>query len=204
MKTCISCQSTKPTTGFSKHSNFKDGLRSECKDCFNIKQKSDPFRFFRKIYATQKSSSIKRGHPAPPYTLEDLIAWADSQPHLPGIWQAYQDANQPRNLAPSIDRIDSNLPYTIDNLELVTWEENDLRGNRDIKLGVKITQHKAVSAFNLNGSLHKTYISLHQAARDVKGYPTTIQRVADKTIVTKPNGKTTVLQKTKGFLWEWA
>lgn len=204
MKTCIACQNIKPNMGFSKHSGFSDGLRSECKECYNIKQKSDPFRFFRKIYATQKASSIKRGHPAPSYTLEDLITWADSQPHLPYIWQAYQDSGQLRKLAPSVDRVNSNLPYTLGNLELVTWEENDFRGSKDIKLGIKVTQHKAVSAFNPDGSLHKTYLSLHEAARDVKGNPTNIQRVADKTTVTKPNGKTTVLQKTKGFLWEWA
>lgn len=204
MKTCIACGLAKPFAEFSKHSGFSDGRRSTCKQCYNVEQKSDPFRFFRKIYATQKASSTKRGHPAPTYTLEALIAWADAQPHLPSMWLAYQNAGHPRRLAPSIDRIDSNLPYTLSNLELVTWEENDRRGRRDTKLGTKITQHKAVAAFKQDGSLHKLYASLHEAARDVGGNPTNIQRVADQTPIMKPNGRTTVLRFTKGLKWKWA
>lgn len=203
MKTCIACLRSKPLSEFSKHSGFSDGRRSTCKQCYNIEQKSDPYRFFRKIYATQKASSTKRGHPPPAYSLDDLITWADSQPHIPALWDAYQSAGHPKRLAPSVDRIDSSLPYSLSNLELVTWEENDRRGSQDTKLGAKITQHKAVSAFNPDGSLHKTYCSLHEAARDVSGSPTNIQRVADSTVITKPNGRTTILRSTKGFIWKW-
>ena len=204
MKICIKCGLGKKSWEFSKHSGFSDGLRSTCKRCYNHEQKADPFLFFRKIYATQKATSTKRKHPAPAYTLDDLIAWADAQPRLPAIWKAYQDAGQPLKLAPSIDRINSNLPYTFANMELVTWEENDRRGSADTKLGAKITQHRAVAAYNKDGSLHKTYCSLHEAARDVGGNPTNIQRVADRQVIKKADGRTTVLQSTKGLHWRWA
>ena len=203
MRTCISCGRPKPVSEFSKHSGFSDGRRSTCKQCYNKAQKSDLYRFFRKIYVTQKASSAKRGHPTPDYSLDELIIWAHAQPQLPALWQAYQDTGHLRYLAPSFDRIDSNLPYSLGNLDLVTWGENDRRGTRDLKFGSKITKHKAVAAFNKDGPPHKAYQSLHQAARDVGGNPTNIQRVADGAIITKPDGRTTTLRSTKGFIWGW-
>ena len=203
MKICKNCQQRKSLNAFSKHSGFSDGRRSTCKNCYNTEQKSDPRRFFAKIYATQKATSTKRGHPAPAYTLEQLIQWADMQPHLPALWDAYQSAGHPKKLAPSIDRKNSNLPYTLSNIQLMTWEENDRLGSRDTKLGTKITQHRSVSAYNPDGTLYKHYVSLHAAARDVNGNPTNIQRVADQATITKPNGKTTVLRSSRGFVWKW-
>lgn len=203
MKTCIACEITKPLTDFPIHRGFTDGRRSTCKKCFCVQQKSDLPRFIRKIYATQKLSSALRSHPAPSYTLKELTDWANKQPQLTPLWEAYQASGHLRDLAPSIDRVNSNLPYTLDNLELVTWEVNNRRGTRDTKAGTKITQHKAVAAYNKDGSLHKTYVSLHEAARDTQSHPTTIQRIADAVVIKKSDGRTTVLKTSRGFKWKW-
>lgn len=204
MKTCISCNETKSPLKFAKHGGFSDGRRSTCKDCYNIWQKSDVARFVRKMFATQLAASTKRGHPAPNYDAEALHAWVVRQEAFPSLWAAYQAAGQLKDLAPSADRKDSNAPYSLHNLELVTWGVNNSRGSRDIKKGTKITQHRKVSASNLDGSHYKTYVSLHEAARDVGGVPTNIQRVADGTVIRKPDGRTSVLRQTKGFMWKWA
>lgn len=204
MKCCIACKLFKSTHMFSKHKGFNDGRRSTCKQCYNIWQKSDEVRFVRKMYATQKASSTKRKHAPPNYTEKDLYDWIVSQKNFKLLWKNYQNSGQLKELAPSADRIDSNKPYTIDNLELVTWGENDARGAKDTKSGKLITQHKKVRAVNLDGTTHKIYVSLHEAARDVKGSATNIQRVADKATVTKPDGRTTVMKSSKGFIWEWA
>lgn len=204
MKTCIQCCKQQPLDAFSKHSGFSDGLRSSCKSCYNSNAKSDRDRFIRKIFATQNAASTKRGHPAPAYTLDWLTSWIKSQPAFPALWKAYQDSGHLRELAPSVDRMDSNLPYTMTNLELVTWGVNDARGSRDTLSGHKITQHRAVEAINPDGTVYRSFVSLHDAARVVGGNPTNIQRVADKATVTKPDGRTTVPKTSKGFGWRWA
>lgn len=204
MKTCIQCCTQQSLDAFSKHSGFSDGLRSSCKSCYNSYSKSDRDRFIRKIFATQRAASVKRGHPAPAYTLDWLTGWVKSQPAFPDLWKAYQDSGQLRELAPSVDRLNSNLPYTMDNLELVTWAVNDARGTQDTLMGKKVTQHRAVTAVNPDGTIFKSFISLHEAARAVGGNPTNIQRVADKATVVKPDGRTTVPKSSKGFEWRWS
>lgn len=203
MKICIACNKNKSLSDFPQHKGFSDGLRSTCKECYNNEQKSNPERFFRKIYATQCVSSQKRKHPAPSYTLLDLMIWADKQPNLCKIWYEYQKSNYDKNLAPSIDRLDSSLPYSLANIELVTWAVNNSRGWSDTKSGNKITRHKAVRALNLDDTLYRDYISIHAASRDTGAAVTNIQRIADKTVITKPDGRTTVLKTSKGFKWEW-
>lgn len=203
MKRCIACDLTKPALKFSKHQGFRDGRRSTCKQCYNTWQKSDEVRFVRKMYATQKASSTKRGHTPPDYSEEELYDWVISQTNFKSLWDNYQKNDHPKILAPSADRIDPNKPYTLNNLELITWAENDTRGSRDTKSGRVITQHKGVRSLNLDGTIHRTYVSLHEAARDVGGSATNIQRAADKATVVKPDGRTTVVKSSKGFIWEW-
>jgi len=97
----LSAQATKPL--------------KECKETLN---------FFRKMLGTQRNRSKQRGHPPPDYTLDELISWLEEQPHLTDLWEAYQASGHNRMLAPSIDRLDDNLPYRLDNIRLVTWQQN--------------------------------------------------------------------------------
>lgn len=203
MKICKNCKLEKDLKEFSVHAACIQGVRPECKTCYNIKAKSDIIKYVKKIYNTQKVSSIKRNHPPPDYSLDELTEWVKSQDSLENIWSRYQESNHTRRLAPSLDRLDCNLPYTLGNLELVTWEENDRRGSEHTKSGVKLTQHKAINAFYLDGSFYKSFVSLHEAAREVGGTPTNIQRVADEQVITKPDGRTTMPKTSKGFIWKW-
>lgn len=46
------------------------------------------------------------------------------------IWTAWTDSDRVRRLTPSIDRVDKNKGYTLDNIEWVTVAENTRRENR--------------------------------------------------------------------------
>lgn len=89
-----------------------------------LQRKTNPRHFFRKMLGTQRNRSKQRGHPPPAYSLDELIDWLKEQDHLTEMWNAYQDSGHNRMLAPSIDRLDDTLPYTLDNIRLVTWQEN--------------------------------------------------------------------------------
>lgn len=203
MKACKICGVSKDFSEYSIHRQMKDGYRLECKKCYNFAAKSDPTKFIHKMYATQVASSKRRGHPAPNYTREDFLNWALSQQNWKSVWEIYQQKQHDRNFAPSVDRVDSNLPYTFDNIELVCWGENSSRGIRDIKSGYKYTQHKPVVAYTLEGKKVAEYVSLHEAARKTGTYVTNIQRVADGIPFRKSNGKMTMMHQTGGYRWKW-
>lgn len=202
-KQCSSCGEVKPKSNFGTHRGCSGGVRPECKVCYNFAAKADKTKFILKMYRTQVASSKKRGHPDPAYTLEQFHDWVVKQPAFNGIWDTYQQSGQDKYLAPSADRVNPNLPYTLGNLELVTWGTNDKRGTASSMAGERLSQHKPVVGHGATGSIGP-FVSLHEAARAVGGNPTNIQRVADGTIIKKPNGKTTILKSHKGYQWFWA
>ena len=203
MKICKICGASKDFSEYSIHRQMKDGYRLECKECFNFAAKSDPTKFIHKMYASQVLSSKRRGHPAPGYTREEFVSWVLSQQNWKKLWETYQQKQHDKNYAPSVDRVNSNLPYLFNNIELVCWDENNIRGNKDTKSGHKQTQHKPVVAYTLDGKKVAEYVSLHEAARNTGTQVTNIQRVADGTLIHKSNGKTTMLRQTGGYIWKW-
>jgi hypothetical protein len=68
--------------------------------------------------------------------------------------------------APSIDRIDDYKGYTEENIQLMSWAENNAKGHADQKSGKNNKQSKAVLQFSLDGKLVGEYYSASQAYRD--------------------------------------
>ena len=73
MKTCIDCNNAKPFTDFVAKPSCKDGYEPRCRKCRTIKyNKSTPALLCKKLYNSQVSNSINRGHTTPVYTLAEL------------------------------------------------------------------------------------------------------------------------------------
>jgi hypothetical protein len=112
-----------------------------------------------------------------------------------------------KDLAPSADRIDNNLPYTLSNIQLMTWKEN-----RDLAAQAKVdneflVNHRAVTAYNKDGSVHKTYASMAEAMREFGGKPSQswgISSVCNGTPVKGGDGRLYTPRTYKGFTWKWA
>ena len=85
---------------------------------------SDKQRLVRKIYATQKASSKRRGHPMPNYNVIELEEWLFDQEEFNQLYDAWVDSSYDTARIPSLDRIDSTKPYTIENIQIVSWGEN--------------------------------------------------------------------------------
>lgn len=204
MKTCKDCLKTLPLSAFRPKTSNKDGLETRCKECRNIRyNKADPHRVFRKIYERQVHHSVGRGHPPPAYSLDQLVAWADQQPQLWQLWQNYVASGYQTKLKPSCDRIDNTKPYVLSNLEIITWEENRSRAALDKRSGALNAQQRPVAAFNPDGSLHKEYISIMDAVRDVDGRMWGIVSVANAAPVKDGRGKFYTPKTYKGFVWKW-
>lgn len=81
---------------------------------------NDMNKFIRRIYANQKSKKGKE----PNYTVFNLIRWFSEQENFAEMYHEWETAGKPTDLVPSVDRIDSTSRYSLDNIQLVTWEEN--------------------------------------------------------------------------------
>jgi hypothetical protein len=83
------------------------------------------------MYADQKKRSIKRNHPLPDYTKKQFKEWLVSQSNFERIYNDWINSNYETKLKPSVDRKESNLYYTFNNIQLMTWLENNEKGKSE-------------------------------------------------------------------------
>ena len=58
----------------------------------------------------------------------EFFSWAKNDEEFLNLFTAYVESDCERRLAPSVDRVDSDKGYTLDNMEWVTASENSRRG----------------------------------------------------------------------------
>ncbi len=205
MKQCIDCLKTLPYTAFSKKASCKDGYNVRCKQCHTNKYKRGTLeRVIKKIYLTQIDNSIKRNHPLPSYTLNELIDWVKQQDNWDDLYNTWIESNYDRMLAPSIDRLDSLLPYSLSNIRLVSWKVNQQQSADDKYYGTDTRTLRPVRAINKDGSIHKEYYSIKEAMRDINtsSYHG-ITSVADGKPIKDGKGNEYMPRTYKGYKWEW-
>jgi len=122
-KKCYTCSKVKSTIEFHTSRIKKDGLHYECKQCAKDRHHSINNLYLR-IYSNQVTHSKTRNHPRPNYTAKELKQWLIQQPNFASLYETYKTSGFKKYLVPSIDRLDPSKPYTFDNIQLVTWQEN--------------------------------------------------------------------------------
>lgn len=60
---------------------------------------------------------------------KDFYAWAKNHPIYKGLYASYVAHNYDQKLAPSVDRINPDRGYELDNMEWVTHSENSRRSS---------------------------------------------------------------------------
>ncbi len=123
--------------------------------------------FVIKVYNAQRRASKLRGHVYPNYTNEELYVWFLNQPNVYKLFNEYIKSGRDKWLAPSPDRLDPTKPYSLDNLQLVSWNEN--ARNNDIFMsipvfeytldGVFINKHQSAAQAGKKYSIHASLIS---------------------------------------------
>ena len=169
MKICTECRIKKPFNNFSKHKLGSFGLRPKCKPC--IKQESLLYSrtikgWVSAIYNKQKTSSVKRGMLPPTYSKKWLFELCDNSSVFHILFQLWVESGHVKSLRPSINRLKDNLGYTPSNIEIVTWEENQLKAYKMIRDGgVRGSPNTPVNQYSLDGELLATYVSFSSAQR---------------------------------------
>lgn len=93
----------------------------------------------------------------------ELEEWLTKQNNFDELYSNWANSDYNKNLTPSIDRIDNSKSYTIDNIELVTWQENDKRGSEYLKS--KMNKHGYVSVYYESGEYIDSYTSISEASK---------------------------------------
>ena len=194
MKICSRCDISQDISEFALKK--RDGLlNSWCNAC-NRETSKNYYRTRRglisKIYISQKASSLRRGHNNPEYSLGWLRDWVYVQSNFEALFKVWEASNYLRDLAPSIDRLNDNLPYTKNNIRLVSWKVNNEKGQNcytnsdNPKIGRRVIQ------MSLAGEVLQEFPNIALPAKLLGCSQGEISRVCMKK------------RKTcKGFKWEY-
>ena len=118
----------------------------------------------KRIHAGQVSRSRRRGMDLPNYSSNELVDFVFSTHEFSRIYSNWQDSGYAKDLKPSLDRIDDYKPYTFDNIQVVTWVENNLRGKLDQVNGINTKNCKAIIGTSKSGNKVE-YFSIKDASR---------------------------------------
>ena len=178
MKECTQCKEIKDFTEFYKDKRSKDGLYSACKTCHNgdskqrTKYNEEYYRtkdgLVTRVYSNQKTGSKRRGHSVPTYTKQELKDWLFSQKKFHKLYDNWKESGHKKILAPSCDRKDNNKGYSLNNICLMTWQENRQNGYDDMRAGKLIHKYnpqKPVIQYDLEGNKIAEYHAIREAGR---------------------------------------
>jgi len=161
-KVCPQCKKEK------KFDKFTKGDK-RCRKCLAkkaLKYRKSKAGVLSIIYAAQKQSSKKRNHPMPNYTKEELGVWLHKQELFNLLFRVWELKNYDKYFKPSCDRVDSLKSYTLDNLELTTWGDNErLYKLEDNKRGLQSDIYRPVNQYTMNMVFVATYTSINEAMR---------------------------------------
>jgi len=146
-----------------------------------------------KIYNQQRSSSRIRNQIPPEYTLDELREWMLSNSKYHILFDIWVKSDYQKMLIPSCDRKDDYKHYTLDNLRIVTWRENEQSGYDDRRNGINTKSATPVVQMTINGEFVAEYYSIKQAGRETGIHYCNISSVC--------TGK---LKTAGGFLWKHA
>lgn len=127
-KYCSVCNNFLDKSYFDNDSSKYDGLTSACGNCIITNNRTKD-NLIRRMYNRQFHSSKIRNHPEPEYTLDWVKKWAFNQPKFDILYNEWVKSNFNKKYTPSIDRINFKEPYRKNNIQLLTWEENNKKSH---------------------------------------------------------------------------
>lgn len=197
MKNCRRCKQDKFSTEFSPAPRNADGLNNTCKPCV-VERNREYWRTSKgrisQIYAVQCVNSRQRQMPAPSYSRKELEEWAEVN-GLALLMAAWEKAGYPKDLTPSVDRLDPTQPYTLGNVRFVTWAENNNKAYEDRKECRHVTkQNRKVEQLTLNGT-HVAYFDSIAAAARASG--------ATRTNINQMCRGAPQIKSVGGFIWRY-
>ena len=117
------------------------------------------------IYSKQKKRSKKKGWDGPLYSFDEFKEWVLGNDNWKSLYNEWVNSGYDVNKTPSVDRIDDYDIYKFGNIRLVTWEQNNIKANKDRKNGNNNKVNKAVIMYSKDGEYIREFHSLAAASR---------------------------------------
>lgn len=219
-KKCIDCQIIKLTSEFYKNSNrckvctrLKSlkyheqnknnpnyiSRRKKSKHEYDLKNKATKSGWCSNIYNNMKQRNKKKFGKELPFSKEEFVHWIDEnyKEKFDEMFQNYVDSGCDKYLVPSIDRVDDYDSYHFENMQLLTWEQNDIKGTNGIKNKVSCAEvgkkycSKIVAQYDENMNEIMRFSSTHEVTR-VLGF--------DSSLIAKACREGF---KSKGYYWKY-
>lgn len=150
------------------------------------------------IYSNQLKSSRTRNKISLDYTLIELTAFLNRTNNFDVLFNRWVESGYDKMKRPSVDRIDNNIGYALDNIQLMTWEENNNKARMQIRSGdlqhksLLNGGHRSVVQYSLDENKIQRFISVSEASRILNINHQAISRVC--------RGERT---KTHGFTFKY-
>jgi len=197
-KKCNDRNKYKHISEYTKNTSKQDNLSLYCKECNKIRCLNYSHTIdglIAKIYLGQKGRSLKKWNTTVKYSKNELKEWLLKQSMFNILFVNWEKSNYNKMKVPSVDRINDNIGYEINNIQLMTWGENKAKGHRDIRSSKLIHGNKPqrpVIQYGLCGALISEYVSINEAMR--------LTGTISKNIIKVCRGK----RKTAGgFKWKY-
>jgi len=99
----------------------------------------------------------------PTYTKKEFLSWCLNNDTFLELHKNWEESNYLLGLVPSIDRLNDTLGYSFDNIQVVTWDENNKLGHIRERNGETTRRCKSVLQYDLDNNFIKEYYSLKTA-----------------------------------------
>lgn len=113
--------------------------------------------YFTRTYASMKRHQHQRKQGGLPFTKSEFIKWFWQQENSRRLFTNWVSHNCPKNIIPSVDRIDDTQGYQFDNMRITTFRDNHQQ--QSLKRSVPVQQ------INSDGDVVAIHQSMSQAAR---------------------------------------
>lgn len=117
------------------------------------------------FYKCNVKNSKDRNHPLPKYTKEELSKWLFDCTNFKVLYENWVKSDYNKLKKPSIDRINDYKFYSFDNIQLITWEENFKKYNKDKIQEINCKQLSSVCQYDLENNLIRSYNSILSAQK---------------------------------------
>lgn len=171
IKQCSSCKKQLTLNNFNKEKATKDGLSHKCRLC--KKEYKEIYKCSLKgvlvlMYHNQIVDSKKRKMSPPTYTQKEFISKFINDLHYNQL-HIYWLTTKEKNDKPSVDRLNDNISYTLNNIQMVTHKINQDKQNTKVKMGInKNSTNKRITQLTIENVEIASFVSLHAAGEETK------------------------------------